>query len=271
MKETIKTAAGIVLGTIGVCVVLGFFFFSEKVKIERSLVDGDSHCPVAGSKKVWGFYDVHPPSITRHTAVVIDATDRIPDSHRKRIGNWFEVDFTKSLLRFERVAIYEVRPHKNSASPALGEPYFDQCAPPTVANKWIENPRLVRRQFDQDFMTKKLTVIKSLASQEEARWSPIMEVTEPLFKDFDRILLVSDLMQNTPNCSLYQRKDKTRRQPGCLVSSDTPLSKKSLSVVFLRRKKITSLQDSSLFDFWRQYIERRRGTFLVDTKLPTID
>ena len=270
MNETLKTAAGIVLGTIGLCVVLGFFFFSEKVKVERSLVDARTHCPLALPKSVWGLYEIHPPDGSGRTAVVIDATDRIPESHRTLIGAWFEEDFTKSLVRFERVAIYEVRPRKDSASPAIGDPHFDRCAPPAKANKWIENPRMIRQQFEQQFMKKKLSVIEALAAQSEARWSPILEVLAILFEDYDRIVLVSDLMQNTPECSLYRRRDGRRYQSGCALYAQTSLDKKSLDVLFLKRDKIVSLQDSALLQFWQKYMEARRGTFSVETELRII-
>ncbi len=272
MNEMTKTLAGVVLGAIGLTVVAGFLFYSEKVKVERSLVNPVSHCPVTESKTVWSFYKVHPPSILKRTAVLIDATDHIPESHRHQLASWFEEDFTNTLVQFEQVAIYEVRPQKNSANPVLDEPHFNQCSPPSVANKWIENPRLVRMKFKEEFMERKLSVIRALASQDEARWSPIMEIVEILFNDFDRIVLVSDLMQHTTSCSLYKRRDsKGSKKLGCLTDSLMPLDTKSLDVIFLKRNKITALQDSSLLNFWQEHIEARQGTFLVKAQLSSID
>ena len=228
MRELLKTAAGLVLGTVGLGVVLGVFFLSEKTKVERSLVDARSHCPLTASKTVWGLYEVHPPEASRHTAVVVDATDRISESQRDQIAAWFKNGFSESLVRFERVAIYEVRPKEDSPSPMLSEPQFDKCAPPVKANRWIENPRIVREQFEQQFMKEKLSVINTLASQDEARWSPIMEVLEILYKDYQRIILISDLMQNTPECSLYNKLDNGQYHPGCAGFSDTSLESNAL-------------------------------------------
>ena len=271
MGEILKTVAGIVLGIVGLFVVVSFFFFSEKVKIERSLVDANTYCPIDKPKSIWGIYEVHPPNSPKNTAVLIDATDRIPESHQNLISTWFKEDFTKSLGRFEKVAIYEVRPQEDSSNPVLNEPSFNQCAPPAEANKWVENPRLVREKFEESFMNRKLLVIKSLASQDEAQWSPIMEVLENLFGDYDRIVLVSDLMQNTPDCTLYRRHNTAQNYPSCQLSSQIFLDKKTLDVVFLKRQKIISLQGNALLDFWRRHVETRNGTFLVKAELPVIN
>ncbi|MXY41048.1 MAG: hypothetical protein F4027_01625 [Rhodospirillaceae bacterium] len=87
-SEALKTIAGVVLGIVGVTVVGVFFFYSEKVKVERSLIDVATHCPIDEAKSVWGVYDVDPPKSTRRTAVLIDATDRIPEEQRNSIGRW---------------------------------------------------------------------------------------------------------------------------------------------------------------------------------------
>ena len=269
--EALKTIFGVILGTVGVVVLLGIIFLSDKVKTERTLVDLTTYCPLDTPKRVWGIYVVQPPaSPSRRTAVLIDATDRIPETHRGLIGTWFEQDFTQTLVRFERVAIYELRPQGDTASPALAEPYFDQCAPPYSANRWIENPRLIRETFERDFMEKKLLVIASLSSQQVQPWSPILEAIEVLFADYDRVVLVSDLMQNTPDCSSYQSRDGVREHSGCRTDSRAHLDGKSLNVVFLRRASISSLQDGSLLNFWREYMEARSGAFVIEIELPTI-
>ena len=270
MQETIKTLAGVLSGAVGLVVVLTFFFLTEKVKTERSLIDVTTHCPLERPIKVWGMYEVRPPDGLRRTAVVIDATDQIPSTHRNLIADWFKRDFTNTLLRFERVAIYEVRPEENSPDPLLGKAHFDQCAPPNVANKWIENPRFVRKQFEQEFMYKMLSVIESLASQSEAQWSPIVEVVEELFKEYDRIILISDLMQNTPGCSLYQKLDNLSDKRNCRLLSHVSFEEKSMVVIFLKRKGIQTLQGDSLLNFWPKYIEGKRGSFLLETELPII-
>ena len=270
ISETIKTIGGAILGAIGLIVVVGFFFFSEKVKVERSLIGADNHCPSEEPKHVWGLLEVQPPLTERRTAVLIDSTDRIPETHRALIGNWFQEGFTRTLIRFERVAIFEVRPQHETHHPMLNEPYFDQCAPPIKANKWIENPRLVRQNFEQNFMKKKLQVIGALASQEEARWSPIVEVIHELFERYDRIVLVSDLMQNTPECSLYRSRLQRQGLVGCRQFSLRRFDKKSLEVVYLKRRKIARLQGKYLLDNWHDFMESKSGVFTVKAELVPI-
>ena len=267
MKEWMKTALGILCGVIGVGVVLALFFLSEQTSAKRSLVNPDTHCPVPKAKSVWGIHKVHPPKEGVRTAVLVDATDHIPALHRKMIGEWFKRDFTESLGRFERVAIYEVRPRKQTAMPILdAPPLFDKCAPPVQANIWIENPRQVREKFETQFMAAMLDVVRLLASKEEARWSPIVEMVRHLFEEkrYDQLILISDLMQNTPDCSLYRRDSVCHKSASCRPISQRALQDKSLRVLFLKRSKRGLLQDGAVFSFWEQCIEGNGGTFSME-------
>ncbi|MXY41049.1 MAG: hypothetical protein F4027_01630 [Rhodospirillaceae bacterium] len=179
-------------------------------------------------------------------------------------------DFTKTLARFEQIAVYEILPRNNYAAASIPEPHFDQCAPPFEANKWIENPRAVRRTFEKEFMNRKLQIIQSLASQREKKWSPILEIVDTLYRDYDRIVLVSDLMQNTPRCSLYRIRGRERNFSRCGIRSQSRRGDKQLSVVFLAREKIERLQDASLIRFWQEYMEARGGTFIMAFEPPVI-
>ena len=274
-KETMKTIAGIVLGAVSVLVLTTILFFSEKERTERALIDATNHCPLYASKKVWGVYVLHPPTVPRRTAVLIDATDRIPEAQRASIKTWFEGEFTRALARFERITIYELQPEGDKAQPALEEePRFSKCAPPSKANPWVENPRLIRQAFEQQFIASMLEVIESLASEDEKPWSPILEAAGQIFEDHDRVILISDLMHHTPSYSLYQSVgrhhsytdyvDRTQR------ISPTRLDGKRLEVVFLPREKLAPWQNESLFSFWREHLESRGGTFGIETDLPTI-
>ena len=267
MNERVKTLGGILLGIVGVGVVLTLFFLSEREKVGRLLVDPDTHCPVTKPEFVWRFHPVDPPKEAGRTAVLIDATDRIPSLHRDLIDNWFRRDFTESLGRFERVAIYEVRPREDEAAPILDAPLFEKCAPPAQANIWIENPRQVRKKFQEEFMAAMLDAVRLLASKEEAQWSPIVEMVEHLFEEekYDQLILISDLMQNTPECSLYRRDAGCQRTASCLPILERSLRGQSLRVLFLRRNNIRSLQDSFMFSFWEQCIEGRGGAFSVES------
>lgn len=268
--EMLRTVVGLVLGLIGIGVVGLFFFYSERVKIERTLVDASTHCPIERKKTIWGIVEVVPPATTRKTAVLIDATDRIPKEQRDSIGEWFRNSFTNMLIRFEEVAIFEVVPNDFVDESIPGEPYFNRCTPPIVANKWIENPRIVRKKFEKTFMQKKIQIIRSLASQREKRWSPILEKVTKLFRTYDRVILVSDLMQNTPKCFLYKIKGKNRILSTCMVHYSNQFNGKILNVIFLKRKRLYAIQDASLLQFWRNFAETNEGRFALVHEPPAI-
>ena len=274
-QETLKTAAGIVLGVVSVLILTAILYWSERERTARALIDVATYCPLYEPKKVWGVFVVRPPTIPRRTAILIDATDRIPKIQRIAIKTWFESEFTRVLARFERITIYELQPKEGNAQPALEEaPRFSQCAPPSKANPWIENPRLVRQAFEQKFIATMLTVIEALASGDEKPWSPILEATGQIFEDHDRVILISDLMHHTPDYSLYSSVGQSHSYTDYRIRvptvSPTRLEEKRLDVLFLRRKKLEQFQNESLFSFWREHLEGQGGAFEVETDLPVI-
>ena len=263
--EALKTVGGVVLGVAGIAICVGFLFVSDLEATRRELIDPISLCPASRSVKVWNLYEIHPPKVPRNVAIVVDATDNIPPMQRDEIIRWFQRngDFASSLMRFERVRIYELNDEAVDESPR-----FEACAPPSEANPWIENPREIRRTFEEDFLDRLTKVIASLAERPEGRYSPLLEIVANTFDSHDRVILVSDLMHHVQEFSLYRSAQQRHNYEAFLQTSyaetmTSAMDEKELVVIHLIRRKLSSLQNESLSAFWRTHLERNGGQMHV--------
>lgn len=269
-SDHLKTVGGIALGIVGIAICVGFLFASDLEKSRRSLIFQDSHCPVENAVKVWGFYEIFPPKIPHKIAVVIDATDRIPVTQRNEIVNWFQSEFVRSLDRFTNVAIFQL--HSNISDKI---PEFEKCAPPSEANPWIENPRIVRKVFETKFLRELLHVVESLASGDEKEFSPILEMVEKMFESYDEIILVSDLMHHTTGYSLYRSPDNNHNYNHFLETLHAATITKNrqgkkLTTIYVIRKKLKKKQNKTLRAFWWEHLESNDGEFIVVKTLSAI-
>ena len=270
-NDSLKTLGGIALAGVGLVILAGFLFVSHLEKARRSLILPDSLCPAEHSVKVWGFYEIFPPKVPRKIAVVIDATDQIPGEQRDEIADWFKSDFVHSLGRFAKVRIYQLDEVIRDKAPE-----FEKCAPPSEANPWIENPRIVRETFEENFLNVLLAVVESLASGDEKRFSPILEMARKMFDSYDEIILVSDLMHHTAGHSLYKsvgehnNYDKFSRTSYATTIAKN-LGDKKLTVIYVIREKLKWRQNVALREFWRQHLENNGGEFVVAKTLSAIE
>lgn len=269
-SDLLKTLGGIALGGVAVVILAGFLFVADLEKARRSLIIADSFCPVDNSIKVWGFYEIHPPKVTRKIAVVIDATDQIPVEQQNEIADWFKYEFVSLLDRFALVTIYQLDEIISDKTPQ-----FEKCAPPSSANPWVENQRLVRKSFEKNFLSKLLGVVKSLASSNEKDFSPILEMTEKMFDSHDEIIFVSDLMHHTPGCSLYKSSEDNHdydhfSSTTCAAKIAKNRQGKKLTAIYIIRQKLKRWQNESLLGFWHEHMENDSGEFVVAKILPAI-
>ena len=260
-NDSFKTFGGIALAVVGLFILAGFLFVSHLEKARRGLILPDSFCPVEDSVKVWGFHEIFPPKVPRKIAVVIDATDQIPAKQRSEIADWFKSDFVHSLDRFAKVTIYQLDEIINDEAPE-----FEKCAPPSEANPWIENPRIVRKIFEEKFHSELLGVVESLASGDEKNFSPILEMADKMFGSYDEMILVSDLMHHTSKLSLY----KTMGNITVPTRLQKNLRGKKLKVIYVIREKLKQRQNAELRAFWRRHLESNGGEFVIDKTLSAV-
>ncbi|MFM0628396.1 hypothetical protein [Paraburkholderia xenovorans] len=98
---------------------------------------------------------------------------------------------------------------------AAPKPVFSQCNPGdgAEANAFTANKAHLRKRFEQGFRQPMLALSKELQASKPAKYSPILEMLEMAsingFRKEDvkgprRLIIVSDMLHNTPQYSMYR-------------------------------------------------------------------
>lgn len=107
----------------------------------------------------------------------------------------------------ERLSVYEI--WENSDLNATSA--FDRCNPGQDANEWIENVRNIKETFKNHFQNPLNLVKASVRSQSSSAHSPIVETINTVAGNAEfcntvphrKLIIFSDFMQNSVNCSDY--------------------------------------------------------------------
>jgi len=137
------------------------------------------------------------------TIIVIDNSQAITEQTRREIIARSQAYIRDSVRNNERVSVFRI-----SASSADSlVPVLSLCKPPNSGNALIEDERAIARRFRDRFEVPLRTALEQPPTSSEA--SPIAEaildlsLSEYLRADTNSVVLFSDLLENTPNFSLY--------------------------------------------------------------------
>ena len=157
-----------------------------------------------------------PPSPAGTWMVDVDHTDIQPPIERERIIKAV-LSIAERMRKNERLELHVITGRADDVSaPWKG---FQKCksADPASVNAANENERLVRAEYERDFLTPLQTLLPELAKGAVARQSPILEAIEismwsPNFRGSvpnRTLVIISDLLQT-----------KTFRDPCQVLASD---------------------------------------------------
>ncbi len=245
-----------VVGAVVLLVLLGvgarFTIFAPKPP-DR---DSETGCPEDG-----------PAALT---AILVDVTDQVGAISRADVLAHLD-EYVSNSRENEMVLAYEAKPVGNE----IGEPLLSVCHPgdPDAASEWTENPRLIRRRLEERFERPLEALFADLLEREEAPASPLMESVQSVavsvlgrHENADlpkRLILVSDLMQNTRNLSFFRQSvdyDRFAATVGADALS-TDLRGTAVEILFVQRAAHRRLGDTrGLVDFWERWIEDQGGT-----------
>lgn len=249
----------IALGAGGAVLLGGVLFVIARVTLFAPgppSRDPDTGCPETG-----------PAALT---AILIDTTDEISAISRTDVLAHLD-EYVANSREDEMVLAYEAKPVEDE----VGDPLLSVCHPgdPDTASEWTENPRLIRRRLDERFKRPLEALFAELLEREEASTSPLMESVQSVavsvlarheYADIPkRLIVVSDLMQNTSNLSFFRRAvdyEGFAESPGSSALS-TDLRGTAVEVLFVQREAHRRLEDTrGLVDFWQRWIEEQGGT-----------
>jgi hypothetical protein len=196
MSRTAKYVAG--LGLLAVSTAaFGVLIAAPSLLPAKVALDPKTLCPTTSQ-------------VAGHTIVLIDRTDPFTDSQLARIRQ------TIARVRAGLAVHARLSIHLLTADPtAAATPVFDLCNPGdgSTIDPLTGNPRRAQERYQTEFGAPLDRVLTELATPQDAPRSPIIEAVAQLgwATDFSpntpnrRLVVVSDLLQNTADASFYRR------------------------------------------------------------------
>jgi len=210
------------------------------------------------------------------TVVLLDLSSTLSDVQKLDVRNEL-ARLRDTVPRFGRIEIFAV----DDRAPRIVEPILRLCNPGRGddMNELYQNPQLARQRWERDFASTLDGAIEKLLQMPESATSPIFEAIQAVaLQTFDdpaldgvrnrRLVLVSDLMQNTPgHLRMYDgipRFDDFARTPYWLdVKAD--LENVDVTVLYLQRPASQRLWTSQV-EFWSRYFDAQGAS--IERVLP---
>lgn len=251
-SREIRIIAGAGAGIALVVAVIVSLFVIRPRPVER---DADTLCPVSGPSAV--------------TAILVDTSDRVSALSRADILGRLD-DEVRAGEPDELFLAFETQVE----SGGVLEPLVETCHPgdPDRANPLIQSRQLIAKRLDERFLEPLREVFSELLDREEAANSPLMESVQSVAVTVfgrrehadvpKRLLLVSDLMQNTHSLSFFRQQvdyDAFAASRSAAVLS-TDLDGVAVEVLFVQREAHGRLESTrGLAEFWARWIEDQGG------------
>ncbi|MFC1895468.1 hypothetical protein ACFL0Q_02245 [Thermodesulfobacteriota bacterium] len=200
------------------------------------------------------------------TVVIIDRTDPITPSQKRYLLGFVE-ELKRSFSLFEKVAIYPI----DSASRGAPLPLFERCNPgsPDDANVWFENPEQIREKFEIGFSEPFEHALEASIADATSETSPILDTIQAVMSNHSldhritrqRLVLVSDMLQNMPAYSHYQDGYSYRTFVSTVDASRsiTNLLGVRITLVYLWRPSLSPEDVDNHLLFWEEYFRTNGG------------
>jgi hypothetical protein len=203
------------------------------------------------------------------TVLLVDVTDPMNAAQRQDFMNQL-VRLKNSIPRYGQLIVTKV----DATSGRLLAPVITRCNPGTAADvsDATGNPAAVQKRWDEGFDKPLQAAFDALAVANGAEQSPILESIQSVnLTELQRpgsesrpkkLVVVSDLLQNTPQISFYGRLPDA----GEFVSSAafrrvrTDLKSVDVELWMLERADASSTQPRALADLWDQIVTAQNGT-----------
>lgn len=253
--KNLKNALYIGIGgflIVGVIAVFVTAFVLKPTKIEK---DPLTLCPV----------ETGP---TGYTAVVIDRTDRFGAISKADVEVQLK-DIIDSTKENEQISLFAVEPIETAPLQSL----IAVCNPgtPTDVDPFTQNKAIVSRNWRTKFTEPLDQLLQRLLVEKEAPISPIMESVQSVSITAlggkrkaqlpRRVILISDLLQNSQAWSLYTNKPdfKAFSASRSTKGLNPDLRGVSVELLYLQRETKHAVDEKALVTFWIQWIEAYGG------------
>lgn len=245
-----RTALLKIVSVLAAVVLVGAIYFS--VASSKRSLDAEL-CPTT------------PDSVT---VLLVDVTDPMNAAQRQDFANQL-VKLKNSIPRFGKLIVAKV----DSTGDRLLSPVITRCNPGTAddVSQATGDPAAVQKQWDEGFDRPLTEAFDRLATASAAERSPILESIQSvaltelqkpgLEKTRKRLVVASDLLQNTDDASFYRGLP----DPRSFVESPvfrrlrTDLRGVDVELWMLERADAASTQPRALADLWERVIDAEGG------------
>jgi hypothetical protein len=188
-----KDSQGWIIITAAVCVVIGIFAI-------RAQLDGG---PKPGADNCVG-------NVNANTVIVLDRSEQVTDQTLDEIRSRAMDYITKRVKVNERVSIFSV----SAQSERRLRPILSLCRPPDSGSRLVANVKAIQRRFQEQF-DQPLREALSVSPGNDDR-SPIAQtltdisLSQYLRGDANALLIFSDMLENSPQFTLYRCQDASK-------------------------------------------------------------
>lgn len=200
-----------------------------------------------------------PPEPAEYVAVVVDVTDPLTLAQRQDLRNKLDA-LTETIPLGGRLAFFRVAP----AQDKLLEPLLEVCNPGSVTDfsEMSRDLKQVQEKFERGFEQPILDTYEKIFTASGSEQSPILSSMQSVnltelqtgqaLQKPRRLILISDLLENTSDLSFYGRLPTAEEvlESAGFTSRRTDLRGVEVELWMLQRSDYQSTQPRALPELW---------------------
>jgi hypothetical protein len=197
-----------------------------------------------------------------HQLIVIDTTDPLSLAQKSaldlQVTQLAEQDTPKGYM----LSVFALgQDFANDAKPLI-----ELCNPGNSQghNQLTENIKQLDKRYQKDFLQPIFALTQSLLDTEPAKQSPLLEMMQMVSLNSLQkhhisgprsMIFVTDLLQNSPQLSMYQDTPDFERFNQTYFANKTRIRFDGVDVKVLVLLHSSTLQKERLYEFWRRYFK----------------
>jgi hypothetical protein len=240
----------LILGTLGFVLVLGIIGGVAYYMASRQAgLDKESLCPASGP--------------AGHYVLLVDKTDPLTFTQKEAFTVTLQQFVVKRIPEGYLLSVFVLgEDFKETAKPLI-----ERCNPGNGQDKseFTENVRQLKKQYEAGFLEPLLKQSDALLGTQPAKFSPIFEMMQLVaingFRKHDvkgprRLVVMSDMLQNTPQFSMYKGPVDYSTFAASPYGQKTQFELRGVDVEIHYLMNSPQLQTKRNLKFWEDYFDK---------------